>query len=58
MPANRFESVGWITLELLVPLEEVRAVARRHPELTVAASAALGVLLPPRWAESRAPHSR
>lgn len=30
-----------------LPLEEARAVARRHPELTLAASAALGVLLAP-----------
>jgi hypothetical protein len=30
-----------------LPLGAVRAAARRHPELTVAASAALGVLLAP-----------
>ena len=30
-----------------LPLREVRAAARRHPELAVAASAALGVLLAP-----------
>jgi hypothetical protein len=30
-----------------LPLREVRAAARRHPDLAVAASAAIGVLLAP-----------
>ena len=30
-----------------LPLREVRAAAQRHPELAVAASAAIGVLLAP-----------